>query len=138
MTPSKPVKAVAAAWIERAGKVLLAKRRSTDEQGGLWEFPGGGQEEGEDLAACLVRELREELGVEAAVEEELAQVFYAYADVLVHLHLFRARIVRGEPQPLGCAEVRWVPFSELPQLPLAPADRRLLQQLQAQGGSLTP
>ena len=138
MTPSKPVKAVAAAWIERAGKVLLAKRRSTDEQGGLWEFPGGGQEEGEDLAACLVRELWEELGVEAAVEEELAQVFYTYADVVVHLHLFRARIVRGEPKPLGCAEVRWVPFSELSQLPLAPADRQLLQQLQVQGGSLTP
>lgn len=136
MTLSKPVKEVAAAWIERNGRVLLTKRRSTDEQGGLWEFPGGGREEGEDLASCLVRELREELGVEAAVEEELAEVFHEYASAVVHLHLFRTRIVRGEPKTLGCAEVRWVPFSELPRLSLAPADRRLLQQLRAQGWPL--
>lgn len=134
----KPVKEVAAAWIEQGGKVLLARRMGTDEQGGLWEFPGGGQEKGEDLRACLVRELREELGVEAVVAEELAEISHEYANAVVHLHLFRARIVRGEPEPLGCAEVRWVPLSDLFRVPLAPADRCLLQQLRAQGWPLIP
>ncbi|MCS7216785.1 MAG: Ldh family oxidoreductase [Candidatus Bipolaricaulota bacterium] len=125
------VRDVAAAWIVEGGRVLLARRQGADEQGGLWEFPGGGQEEGEDLRACLARELREELGVEAAVGEKLGEVVHAYPGLTVRLHLFRARIVRGEPRPLGCAEVRWVPLEELGRYALAPADRALLQGLGA-------
>ncbi|MEN3010456.1 MAG: (deoxy)nucleoside triphosphate pyrophosphohydrolase [Candidatus Bipolaricaulaceae bacterium] len=123
------VRDVAAAWIVEEGRVLLARRLGADEQGGLWEFPGGGQEEGEDLRACLARELREELGVEAAVGEKLGEVVHEYPGLTVRLHLFRARIVRGEPRPLGCAEVRWVPLGELGRYALAPADRALLQGL---------
>lgn len=117
---------VAAAWICKGGRVLLARRRDGDEQGGLWEFPGGTAEEGEDLASCLVRELKEELAVTAAVEGPRAQVTEDQGDHRIQLHLFAARIVQGEPQPLGCAEVRWVPVEEIAGLPLAPADRRLL------------
>jgi len=124
---------VAAALIEREGKVLLAKRLEGDERGGLWEFPGGAVEEGEGLRECLARELREELGVEAEIGEEVASLSHDYGDVEVELHLLRARIRRGEPRPLGCAGVRWVTFAEATGLPLAPADRRLLGLLGGAG-----
>ncbi|MGY4707906.1 (deoxy)nucleoside triphosphate pyrophosphohydrolase [Candidatus Bipolaricaulota sp. J31] len=126
---------VAAGLVERGGRVLLAKRLEGDERGGLWEFPGGAVEGGEGLEACLARELREELGIEVEVGEEVASLSHDYGDVEVELHLLRARILRGEPRPLGCAEVRWVTPAEAARLPLAPADRRLLSLL---GGDVPP
>ncbi len=120
---------VAAAFIARRGLVLLSRRSGQDEVGGYWEFPGGGLEPGEDLPTCLARELREELAVEVSVGKEMASVVHDYGDFVVHLHLFRAHIVCGEPKPLGCAEVRWVPLSELSLYNLAPADRHLLERL---------
>lgn len=119
---------VAAAWIEEEGKVLLAKRRSDDELGGFWEFPGGGLEEGEDLRDCLRRELQEELGITVEVGEEVASVVHDHEGRAIHLHLLQARIVQGQPQPLGCAAVQWVPIQDLKEFDLAPADRRLLER----------
>lgn len=120
---------VAAALMEEGGKVLLARRLEGDERGGLWEFPGGAVEEGESLATCLARELREELGVEIEVGKEVAAVEHDYGDLEVELHLLSARITRGTPKPLGCAEVRWFRWKDIPEEELAPADRKLLAQL---------
>jgi len=126
MMDNKPVIEVAAALIAHEGKVLLAKRHQSDEQGGLWEFPGGGREEGEELRECLRRELREELGIEVQVGDEVAAISHDYGKFVVQLHLFCVHITRGDPKPLGCAEVRWFQVNELQDLPLAPADRELL------------
>jgi len=128
------VREVAAALIVRGGKVLLARRYRGDEQGGLWEFPGGGREEGEGFKACLARELAEELGVEVEVRGEVAALRHDYGPFSVELHLFRAVIVWGEPQPRGCAEVRWVSWGELEGLELAPADARLVELLRRETG----
>ena len=124
---------VAAALIEREGKVLLAQRHQGDEQGGLWEFPGGKVEFGETPAQALARELSEELGIQVEVGEELAIATHAYPDCKIRLHLFRCRILSGDPQPLGCAEVRWAGLAELERLPLAPADEKLLRRLKEAG-----
>jgi mutator protein MutT len=128
----KPVIKVAAALILRKGEVLLAKRHRDDAQGGLWEFPGGALEPGESLRECLARELEEELGIQVEVGDEVAAIPYDYGEFVVHLYLFRARIARGEPAPLGCEEVRWVPWEEVEKLPLAPADKELLKLLEAE------
>ncbi len=128
----KPVIKVAAALILRKGEVLLAKRHRDDAQGGLWEFPGGALEPGESLRECLAREIEEELGIQVEVGDEVAAIPYDYGDFVVHLYLFRARIARGEPVPLGCEEVRWVPWEEVEKLPLAPADKELLKLLEAE------
>ncbi len=130
----KPVIKVAAALILHKGKVLMAKRHRDDVQGGLWEFPGGALEPGESLRDCLARELQEELGIQVEVGEEVAAVPYDYGGFIVHLYLFRARVTRGKPTPLGCEEVRWVPWEEVGKLPLAPADRELLKLLEAEQG----
>ncbi|MCD5408158.1 (deoxy)nucleoside triphosphate pyrophosphohydrolase [Candidatus Bipolaricaulota bacterium] len=124
---------VVAALIRRGKEVLLARRRPGDEQGGLWEFPGGAVEAGESLPECLARELAEELGIEVEVGKEVAAVTHSYGALTIELHLLEAEIRRGEPRPLGCAEVRWVAPEELAGLRLAPADGKLVGLLNRAG-----
>jgi len=132
MTDKEPLE-VTAGFVVRDGLVLLARRRPGDVRGGLWEFPGGMVEPGETPAQALARELSEELGIQVEVGEELAIATHAYPDCNIRLRLFRCRILSGEPQPLGCAEVRWVDLAELERLPLAPADEKLLRRLKEAG-----
>ena len=86
---------VVAAVIERDGRFLIAER-PRGHLAGYWEFPGGKCEPDESHAACLVREIDEELGVEARVGEEIIVTEHAYADRIVRLHFRRCDIV-GEP-----------------------------------------
>ncbi|HDI11930.1 MAG TPA: (deoxy)nucleoside triphosphate pyrophosphohydrolase, partial [Candidatus Acetothermia bacterium] len=90
-----PFRRVVAAFIREKGRILLARRREGDEQGGFWEFPGGGVEAGETLEEALKRELREELGVNVAVGRKIAVVQHRYGDLSIELHLFDARILNG-------------------------------------------
>src|SRR5580765_7280877 len=69
MDSKAPVIDVSAGLVFRAGKLLITKRHDDAHLGGLWEFPGGKREPDESFEACLVRELREELGIEVAVGE---------------------------------------------------------------------
>ena len=117
---------VAAAVTSRAdGRVLVAQRNADDMLGGLWEFPGGKREDGETLAGCLVREMREELDVEVEVGELLVVVRHAYTHFRITLHAFRCRLAAGEPRCLDCAAFRWVTLAELDALPMSVADRRI-------------
>jgi 8-oxo-dGTP diphosphatase len=122
---------VAAALIFRDGKVLITRRRDDVHLGGLWEFPGGKREPDETFEQCLVRELREELGVEISVGGLFEEVVHAYPEKTVRLKFFICRLVRGEPQPLDCAEVKWAGKSELDGHDFPAADARLLDKLHA-------
>jgi A/G-specific adenine glycosylase len=95
----------------------------------LWEFPGGKQQEGEDLAQCLEREIREELGAEIAVGDQVGVYKHAYTHFRVTLYAFTCSLVRGEPQPIQAAEVRWVTPAELSQYPMGKIDRQISQIL---------
>ncbi len=120
---------VSAALIFRDGKLLIAQRQATAHLGGLWEFPGGKREADETFEQCLIREIREELGVEISVGELFETVTHAYPEKTVLLKFFTCRLVRGEPQPLECAAVRWASPSELDQHEFPAADGQLLQKL---------
>jgi mutator protein MutT len=122
---------VAAALIFRDGKLLITRRHAGAHLGGLWEFPGGKREPSETFEQCLVRELREELGVEISVGELFAEVVHAYPEKTVHLKFFVCRLASGEPQPLGCAAVKWAGKSELDEYAFPAADTRLLDKLRA-------
>ncbi len=117
-------------YIERDGAVLLSRRAPGTPLAGCWEFPGGKVEAGETLAAALRRELREELGIEATVGEELAVTRYAYPEIHVELHVLRVTHLHGEPAPCGVADVRWIPFATLHTVPFPPANAALVAQLQ--------
>jgi A/G-specific adenine glycosylase len=126
---------VAAAVTTREdGRVLVAQRRPDDMLGGLWEFPGGKREDGEMLAACLVREMREELDVEVKVGELLTIVRHAYTHFRITLHAFHCQLMAGEPRCLDCATFRWVTLPELDGLPMSVADRKVAQALQSDSG----
>jgi mutator protein MutT len=121
---------VAAAVIEQDGRFLVTKRQPGVHLEGYWEFPGGKCELGETPAACLQRELREELAVNAAVGPELLMTNHAYQDLRVELHFLRCHLL-GSPTPQLGQEVRWVARHELDDLTFPPADVELIRMLQA-------
>jgi len=120
---------VAAAVIERDGAFLVTRRQHGVHLAGLWEFPGGKCEAGETHAECLVRELREELGVDAAIGPEILATSHDYPDRHVELHFLRGEL-RGEPVPQQAQEMRWVRRTELSQLEFPAADAALIDRLQ--------
>ena len=120
---------VSAGLVFRAGRLLITQRHPDVHLGGLWEFPGGKREAGETFEQCLVRELHEELGVEVEVGERFESLTHAYPDRTVHLQFFLCRLRQGEPQPFGCAAIKWVNQPELPAHNFPAADARLLQKL---------
>jgi len=121
---------VSAGLLFRDGKLLITQRRATDHLGGLWEFPGGKRRPGETPAACLKRELREELGIAVTVGKLLKRVTHAYPGRTVRLHFFRCRLEAGQqPRPLACAALRWVGPRDLTDHPFPAADADLLQLL---------
>lgn len=122
---------VSAALIFHHGKLLIAQRHAHTHLGGLWEFPGGKREARETFEQCLVREIREELGVEIAVGELFEEITHDYPEKSVHLKFFLCKLLSGEPEPLGCAAFKWVGKSELDAHEFPAADVQLLQKLKS-------
>lgn len=123
---------VLAAVIERDGRYLVTRRLTGSHLSGYWEFPGGKCDPGETHDACLARELREELGVEAAIGEELVVTEHAYPERTVRLHFRRCQIA-AEPRPLLGQEMRWVSREEMRTMPFPDADRTLIELLTSDG-----
>ena len=119
---------VAAAVIVRNDSYLVTRRQRGVHLEGLWEFPGGKCDTGESLAACLERELREELNVEARIGNEIHVVTHRYDDRVVELH-FIACDLTGDPQPQLGQEMRWVSRGDLQTLEFPPADAELIRML---------
>jgi mutator protein MutT len=122
---------VSAALIFHDGKILITQRHANSHLGGLWEFPGGKREPDETFEQCLVREIREELGLEISVGELFEEVVHAYPEKSVRLKFFICKILSGKPQPLDCAAVKWVTKTELATFDFPDADARLLEKLRA-------
>ena len=120
---------VSAALIFREGKLLITQRHAGAHLGGKWEFPGGKREAGESFEQCLVREIREELGVAIAVRGLFDEISHDYPQKSVHLKFFLCELVSGEPQPLDCAAVKWINPSGLDAHEFPAADARLLEKL---------
>ena len=124
-----PVIDVAAALVFRDGKLLITQRHADVHLGGLWEFPGGKREADETFEICLSRELWEELGIEIAVGELVESLTHPYPEKTVHIKFYRCRLLRHEPQPLGCSAFKWVSAGELKDYAFPAADSRLLDKL---------
>ena len=122
---------VTAAVIEDDGRVLVTRRLAGTHLEGYWEFPGGKCEPGETHAACLARELHEELGVAARIGDEILAVTHTYPDRVVELHFIRCRLT-GTPIPQLGQQMQWVLRGELASLRLPPADAELVELLTRQ------
>jgi 8-oxo-dGTP diphosphatase len=124
---------VAAALVDESGRVLLQQRAPDRAMAGLWEFPGGKVEADERPEPALVRELREELGIEVEAEQ-LAPACFASAplgDGHIVLLLYLCRRWRGAPRPLDASALRWVRPGEMRALAMPPADLPLIDLLEA-------
>lgn len=136
-SPGKPPKndlvVVAAALIDRDGRLLVQQRPEGLSMAGLWEFPGGKVEPGETPEQALIRELAEELGID--VEQAcLAPACFA-SDMLGDRHLllllYVCRKWRGTPVAHHASALRWVRPVELYGLAMPPADKPLIGLLEA-------
>ena len=129
---SKPTVLVAAvALIDGDGRILIAQRPEGKSLAGLWEFPGGKVEPGETPEAALVRELREELGIE--VEEACLGPFtfasHAYEKFHLLMPLYLCRVWQGTPTSLEGQALKWVRANQLAEHPMPPADKPLVTML---------
>ena len=117
---------VAAVIVNRSQQVLLAKRPLDRHQGGLWEFPGGKVEHGEDSRAALARELHEELGIVVQDVRPLIKVCHEYPDKSVLLDVWRVSAFGGEPHGREGQSIEWVFPQELPDRDFPAANRPIV------------
>lgn len=126
---------VAAGIVIEGDKVLLSRRKKGSHLAGMWEFPGGKAEAGEDPRAALRRELEEELGITTNVGEIVDVTFHRYddADKAVLLLFFEATREPGSPEPraVDVAEVAWRGVAELDPATFPPADVAVLTKVRA-------
>lgn len=90
------------------GRVLITRRPEHVHQGGLWEFPGGKVESGEDVWSALVRELQEELGIEVIAAQSFLQVGHAYPDKMVLLDVWWIKSYKGRARGAEGQAVDWL------------------------------
>ncbi|RFC66566.1 (deoxy)nucleoside triphosphate pyrophosphohydrolase [Fulvimarina endophytica] len=122
----------ACALVDADGRILIAQRPEGKSLAGLWEFPGGKVEQGETPEACLIRELREELGVETR-EACLAPLTFAshrYEDFHLLMPLYVCRRFEGIARGREGQLVKWIRASQLRSYPMPPADEPLIAPLQ--------
>lgn len=117
--------------VDRRGRILIAQRRESSMLGGLWEFPGGTLEPGETMRACIARELMEEMGIATQVGAELTVVHHAYSHFTIDLHAHWARILKGRPRTLHCADFAWVAPRGLRRYAFSTADLQILAAVEA-------
>jgi 8-oxo-dGTP diphosphatase len=128
----KPLVLVAAAaLIDADGRVLLAQRPEDKPQAGLWEFPGGKVHIGESPEAALVRELKEELGIDTS-ESCLAPIAFAshdYDSFHLLMPLYAIRQWKGAITPIEGQRIAWARPAEMSRFPMPPADPPLIALL---------
>jgi len=123
---------VVAAVIERDGKILVARRRKDIRFGGLWEFPGGKLEAGEDPEKGLERELSEEFSVQTQVAGLLISVPYHSPSLSIELLAYKVVYVSGEFCPVDHDEIRWVEPAGLDESAFTEPDRPIVRFLKSE------
>jgi 8-oxo-dGTP diphosphatase len=134
LSDSVPVVRVAAvALVDSDGRLLVAQRPEGKSLAGMWEFPGGKIEPGELPESALVRELREELGIDTSVSCLAPLTFASHPYEKFHLlmYVFACRTWQGQVQGREGQALKWVKPVELYQLPMPPADIPLIGLIDA-------
>ena len=122
---------VAAGVIRKNGMTLICSRPKNTSAGGFFEFPGGKCEVGETPEKCIIRELKEELGIDSIAFDRIHVLEHDYPEKKVRVHFIRCMICDDSPspQPLDGQEIKWVPTGELERENFLPADLPLARSL---------
>jgi 8-oxo-dGTP diphosphatase len=128
MSGTKPI-LVTAGIIIQAQEILICQRHRSDPYGLQWEFPGGKVKDCEGLEASLHRELQEELGIEAAIGEEVYRLRHRYPDRYVEVIFFRVDSYRGSIVNRIFESIEWAPRNTLASYNFLEADRELVRRI---------
>jgi len=115
--------------LDHQNKILVALRSSTQEQGELWEFPGGKVEAGESFYQALCRELKEEIGIEVERAVQLINITHNYPTYSVELDVWIVHEFKGTPHGAEGQPLQWVNLEELKQLKLPGANWEIVEAL---------
>ncbi len=115
--------------IRKNGKVLVGQRPVGHSLAGQWEFPGGKIEKGESPEQALVRELQEELGIEADVGALKIASTHGYGDTGIIILFFEVLFWKGEPKAIHHMDLRWVEPAELGGLAIPDANKKILPRI---------
>jgi 8-oxo-dGTP diphosphatase len=121
---------VTAAILIDGDRVLIAQRGKADHLAGKWEFPGGKIEPGESPEDCLIREMKEEFGIDVAVTGFFAKNVYKYETLTVELLAYYVSSSCGKFRLNAHAAMEWAPLNRLDRFDFAPADIPFAQKLQ--------
>lgn len=110
-------------------EVLISLRHNDAHQGGLWEFPGGKVDPGEDVQAALCREFQEELGINPTRFSPLKKIVHQYSDKKVLLDVWIITAFDGEPQGLEGQEIQWRSIEKLKYAEFPEANREIIDTL---------
>lgn len=127
--PARLVHVVAGALADAAGRILIARRPDGVHQGGLWEFPGGKVEPGEDAEQALARELAEELGIRVSASRPLIRVQHDYGDRRILLEVRRVQRYAGVPRGCEGQPLDWVHPAAMDPARFPAADRPIITAL---------
>lgn len=129
--PRKIVLVAAAALINKEGQVLIAQRPEGKSMAGLWEFPGGKIESGETPEYALMRELKEELGIETrpCCFAPIGFASHSYEDFHLLMPLFVCRVWEGTVKTKEHSALKWVKANDLYDYPMPEADIPLIYQI---------
>ena len=119
---------VTAALIVDREKVLIARRPAGTRHAGHWEFPGGKQEPGETLEECVIREIREELGLPVEVKDHFTSVDHDYGDFSLTLHAFFCHPPK-EKRIEFPLETTWTGLDDLEKYNFLPPDLEIIARL---------
>ena len=120
---------VVAALIWDKDKFMICQRSANKARALLWEFVGGKVEPGETKENALIRECKEELAITLNVGDIFMDVVHEYPDISVHLTLFNANIIEGEPQLLEHNDIKWIAPGDIHQYEFCPADKVFLEKI---------
>ncbi len=120
---------VVAGVIERADRILIGQRKSGGAHPLKWEFPGGKVEPGEQPETALVRELHEELAIQAKIDQEITRYEYRYPGAAAAILLIFYRVLEfvGEPRNVDFERIEWVPKDRLREFDFLEGDGDFLQ-----------
>ena len=126
----KPHYMVVVGVVRKGNKILISKRKENGLLGGLWEFPGGKIQKGEDAKKCVIRKVNEKVGVCVRPGRLLKQIKHAYSHFSITLDAYHCDYVGGSPGALGCDNWQWILPQQIADLPFSKVNHKLFDQIQ--------
>ena len=120
---------VVAGLIWRGDRFMICQRPKDKARALLWEFVGGKIEPDESGEDALIRECKEELDIIVKPLDVFCDVVHTYPDIVVHLTLYNAEILLGEPKLIEHNDLRWITPDEIDNFDFCPADVEILEKI---------